>query len=140
MSDAVNNSVQCPCGYIFHGDDLDQESGKRKPCPKCGSLKRIFNVKAEGKLGVKGDVSGMHEAHMSPQSWAILGLILSFVIPPIFYAVFSILTIVFWYKLLVWLGVILIPFFLAYKYRIIWYKIIMLLRFIADKTRGEHKI
>jgi hypothetical protein len=43
MSDEVNDSVQCPCGYIFHGDDVDQESGERKPCPKCGSLKRIFN-------------------------------------------------------------------------------------------------
>ena len=77
---------------------------------------------------------------MSPQSWAMFGLILGFLIPPIFYAVFSILTIGFWYKLLIWLGAILIPFFLAYKYRIIWYKIIMLLRFIADKTYGKHKI
>lgn len=99
MSDVVNDSVQCPCGYIFHGDDLDQESGKRKPCPKCGSLKRSFNEKVEANIVAKAGVSGVHEAHMNPQSWAIFGLILGFVIPPIFYAVFSILTIGFWYKL-----------------------------------------
>jgi len=134
MSDVVNDSVQCPCGYIFHGDDLDQESGKRKPCPKCGSLKRSFNKKAEVKVGLKPDVSGVHEAHMSLQSWVIFGLMLGFVIPPIFYAVFSILTIGFWYKLLIWLGIVIIAFFLTR-----FYKIIMFLRFIADKAYGKHK-
>jgi len=58
MSDVVNDSVQCPCGYIFHGDDLDQESGKRKPCPKCGSLKRIFNEKAEDGVVLSEHLKG----------------------------------------------------------------------------------
>jgi rubredoxin len=41
MSEVANESVKCDdCGYVFQGDDLDQDSGKRKPCPKCGSLKR----------------------------------------------------------------------------------------------------
>jgi uncharacterized protein (DUF983 family) len=141
MSDVNNNSVSCGnCGYVFHGDDSDQESGKRKPCPKCGSLNRAFNVKMEAKIGLKAGFSGVHEAHMNSQSWTILGLILGIVIPPISYAVFSMLTINFWYKLLIWLGIILVPFILAYKYRIIWYKIIMLLRSLADKTYGKHKI
>ncbi len=135
MSDVVNDSVQCPCGYIFHGDDLDQESGKRKPCPQCGSLKRSFNKKVEANIVVKAGVSGVHEAHMNPQSWAIFGLILGFVIPPIFYAVFSILTIGFWYKLLIWLGMILTAFYLTRSYTII-----RLLRFIADKAYGKRKI
>ncbi len=134
MSDVVNDSVQCPCGYIFHGDDLDQESGKRKPCPKCGSLKRVFNEKPEDKIRVKVGASGMHEAHMNPQSWAILGLVLGFVIPLIFYIVFLILTIGFWYKLLIWLGIILIVFCFTRSY-----KIIMLLRLIAAKAYGKHK-
>ena len=141
MPEAINDSVECGnCGHVFQGDDLDQESGKRKPCPQCGSLKRNFNKKVEVKIGVKVGVSGVHEAHMSPQSWAIFGLILAFFIPPIFYAVFSILTIGFWYKFLIWLGIIFIPVFLAYKYRIIWYKIITFLRLIADKTYGKNKI
>jgi uncharacterized protein (DUF983 family) len=134
MSDVVNDSVQCPCGYIFHGDDLDQKSGERKPCPKCGSLKRIFNVEARDGIALGDSVSGVHEAHMSPQSWTIFGLILGFIIPPIFYAVFSILTICFWYKLLIWLGVILIAFYLTRSYTII-----RLLRFIADKAYGKRK-
>jgi len=41
MPDIVNNSVKCgDCGYVFQGEDLYQNSGERKPCPKCGSLKR----------------------------------------------------------------------------------------------------
>ena len=135
MSDVVNDSVQCPCGYIFHGDDLDQESGKRKPCPKCGSLKRIFNEELKDGIRVGDTVGGVHEAHMSPQSWAILGLILALIIPPMFYAVFSMLTIYFWYKLLIWLGIILIAFCLTRSYRII-----RLLRFVADKAYGKHKL
>ena len=116
-----------------------------KVCPNCGSTKKTrgpihFVRTGKTSIGLKATASAVHEAHMSPQSWAVFGLILGFVIPSIFYAVFSILTISFWYKLLIWLGVILIPFFLAYKYRIIWYKIIVLLRFIADKTYGKHKI
>jgi len=116
-----------------------------KECPNCGSTKKTHGPinsvrKAAVQIGVKATASAVHKAHMSPQSWAVFGLILGFVIPPIFYAVFSILTIGFWYKLLIWLGVIIIPFFLAYKYRIIWYKIIVLLRFIADKTYGKHKL
>ena len=116
-----------------------------KECPNCGSTKKTsgpihFVRTAKTSIGLKATASAVHKAHMSPQSWAVFGLILGFVIPPIFYAVFSILTIGFWYKLLIWLGVILIPFFLAYKYRIIWYKIIVLLRFIADKTYGKRKI
>ena len=51
MSGVVNESVKCgTCGYLFHDADLDQESGKHKPCPKCGSLKRIIDVAVEDKL------------------------------------------------------------------------------------------
>ena len=135
MSDVVNDSVQCLCGYIFHGDDLDQESGKRKPCPKCGLLKRSLHKKVEANISVKVGVSGMHEVHMSPQSWAIFGLLVGFVIPPIFYAVFSMLTIGFWYKLLIWLGVILI---LGGLIRIPLF--IIFLRFLGNIAYGKHKI
>ena len=136
MSDVVNESVKCGnCGYLFHGDDLDQESGKRKPCPKCGSLKRNFTKKVEANIVVKAGVSGVHEAHMNAQSWAIFGFILGFAIPPIFYVVFSLLTLYFWYKLLIWLGVVLIAFFLTKCYTT--HKC---LRWLADKAYGKHKI
>ena len=76
----------------------------------------------------------VHEAHMNPESFTILALILGFIIPPTFYAIFSILTISFWYKLLIWLGIILIAFCLTRSYYFI-----ILLRFIADKAYGKHK-
>jgi rubredoxin len=141
MSDTADNSVSCGnCGYIFKGNVSDQEPGKRKPCPECGSIKRAFNVKTETKIGVTATIGGVYEVHMNPQSWTLLGVILAFIIPPIFYAVFSILTIDFWYRLLIWLGVIIIPFSIAYKFRIIWYKIIILLRNLAKITYGKNKI
>jgi uncharacterized protein (DUF983 family) len=135
MADASDESVACgDCGYVFHGDDVEKGSGKRKPCPKCGSLKRAFNVKAKVKIGIKAEVSGVHEAHMDPQSWAIFGLILGLIITPIFYAVFSLLAISFWYKLIIWLGVILVAFCLTRSYNIIRF-----LRFIAKKAYGRRK-
>ena len=140
MSDVVNDSVQCPCGYIFHGDDLDQESGKRKPCPKCGSLKRIFNEELTNGFVAGDSPGGVHEAHMNPQSWTILGLIVGLLLPPIYYAVYEILSISFWYKLLIWLSIIITPFLLACRCRIIWHGIIMSLRWMADKAYGKRKI
>jgi len=94
-----------------------------------------FVRKAKVSIGVTATGIAVHKARMSPESWAILGLILGFVIPPIFYAVFSILAIWFWYKLLIWLGIILIVFCFTRSY-----KIIMLLRLIADKAYGKHKV
>ena len=126
--------VRCgECGTRFKGSD-------KAKCPRCGSTKKadgpINSVrKVEANIVVKARVSGVHEAHMSPQSWTIFGLMLGFVIPPIFYAVFSILTIGFWYKLLIWLGIILTAFYLTRSYTII-----RLLRFIADKAYGKRKI
>ncbi len=131
--------VRCgECGTRFKGSD-------KAKCPSCGSTKKAdgpINFVREAKvvIGVSAIGSAVHEVHMTRDSWTVLGLLLGFVIPPLFYVIFSMLTISFWYKLLIWLGIILIPFFLAYKYRIIWYKIITLLRFIADKTYGKHKI
>ncbi len=72
---------------------------------------------------------------MNPQSWTILGLILAFVIPVLFYAVFSVLTIHFGFKILIWLGLILIAFFLTRSYRII-----MWLRSLADKAYDKRKM
>jgi len=107
-----------------------------KECPNCGTTKKLYSkAVGGGKVDISGGlVSAVHTAQMSLESWAILGLILGFVIPPTFYAVFSMLTIWFWYKLLIWLGVILIVFRLTRSYRII-----MLLRFIADKAYGKHR-
>ena len=142
MSSAVNESMKCgKCGYAFHVDDLHQESGKRKPCPKCGSTKRIYDETGhEQKIKVVVGGSATYEAHMDSKLWTIFGVILGLVIPPIFYVVFSVITIVIWYKVLIWLGLILIPLLLAYRYRIIWHKLIMFLRFFADKTYGKEKI
>jgi predicted nucleic acid-binding Zn-ribbon protein len=51
MSSESNESVKCGnCGYIFQGNDIDQKSGERKPCPKCGSLKRIFYPEVKDTL------------------------------------------------------------------------------------------
>ena len=124
------------------GRRLDEND---KVCPNCGSKEKTnghidFRKTSQTKITVSTKVGGTHEAHMNPQSWTLLGVILAFIIPPIFYAVFSILEINFWYKFLIWLGVIIIPFSFAYKYRIIWYKIIMLLRSLAAITYGKHKI
>ena len=138
------NIVKCGnpnCDYISAVNDIDPETGKQQPCPKCGSLKRIIDME-EIKEGLNaGDtLGGEHEVHMNPQSWSILAIILAIIITPLSYITFSSLTINIWYRLLIWIAIIIIPFSLAYKYRIIWYKIIMLLRFLADKTYGKHEI
>jgi rubredoxin len=59
MSGVSKESVECGnCGYVFHGDDIDQESGKRNPCPSCGSLKRKFNVAIEDTVELHGYLKG----------------------------------------------------------------------------------
>jgi hypothetical protein len=137
MSD-ISKSVECrDCGKTFN--NLDQPLSKDNPCPNCGSFEGIVKVGINATLEPHGDLDRIHITRMSAELWTILGVILGVVIPLIFYAVFSILTISFWYKLLIWLGIILIPFFFAYRYRVIWYKIIMLLRSLADKTYGKQK-
>ncbi|GAI17856.1 unnamed protein product, partial [marine sediment metagenome] len=79
-------------------------------CPKCGSTKRTtgpIHHEKESKpaLGINIiSTKPEHEAHMSAESWAIFGLILGLIIPPTFYVVFSIFEILFWQKLLIWLG------------------------------------
>ncbi len=51
MSDIVDDYVECGnCGYLFQCDDIDKESGKHKPCPKCGSLKRNIYVTVKETL------------------------------------------------------------------------------------------
>ncbi len=137
MSDVVNDSVQCPCGYIFHGDDLDQESGKRKPCPKCGSLKRVFNEKAEVKIGIKASVSATHKPKWSSESLALffgfLAIFLAVVIPGI---------------------LMLLPFspgvnygilvgFLVVAGLIFWwqrYCVLMLIRWVEGRFGGEKRV
>ena len=45
MSSEVSQSVECSeCKYVFQADELEQDSEKRKPCPKCGSLRRNIHV------------------------------------------------------------------------------------------------
>jgi hypothetical protein len=134
-----DNSVNCGnCGYVFPGDDLDKESGNRKPCPKCGDFRRNINLFMEEKIVLKDEVSGVHEAHMSATSWTIFALFLTIILTLISYVVFS-TTIMLWYKLLILLGIIFIPFIFAYRYRIIWYKIIIFLRYLENNTYGKHK-
>ena len=127
------NRIRCvECGTNLELSDNE--------CPNCGSTKKTgghihFERKLKTQMCLKATIDGEHEAHMSPQSWTILGLILAFVIPPLFYAVFSILTICFWYKLLIWLSIIIVAFFLTKSY-----KINMFLRSVADKAYGKRKI
>lgn len=128
------NEVRClGCGKRFKGND-------KTKCPYCGSTKKAdgpihFDREAKVEIGFSVSGGAVHETHMSPQSWTIFALILGLVIPPTFYAVFSILPICFWYKLLIWLGIILIAFFLTRSYTTIKF-----LRFIADKAYGKRKI
>lgn len=125
--------VRCgECGTQFKGDDETK-------CPNCGSTKKtgspaILDAEVEDGLALGAKPSGVHEAHMNPQSWAIFGLLLGFMIPPAFYAVFSMLTICFWYKLLIWLGITIIAFYITRSYNVIRF-----LRFIADKAYGKRK-
>ena len=111
-----------------------------RECPKCGSTQKtrgpgIFNVKAKDGFRTRADIGGVHKAQMSPQSWAIFGLISALVIPPVVYAVFYILAIALWYKILIWIGVIFIAFCLTRNYRVI-----KCLRFIGDKAYGKNKL
>jgi len=87
------------------------------------------------KVELKESKSAVHEAHMSPVSWTIYGLFLGFVIPPTFYAVFSMLAFSFGYKLLIWLGVIS---FFGGLLRI--HKFIRFLRYLGDKAYGKRII
>jgi hypothetical protein len=126
--------IRCgECGTQFEGSD-------KTKCPHCGSTKKTsspatFDVEVKDGFHLGDKVGGVHEAHMSVESWTIFGLILGFIIPPTFYAVFSILTFCFWYKLLIWLGVIIIAFYLTRSYNVIKF-----LRVIADKAYGRHKL
>jgi hypothetical protein len=120
------------CGTRLENND--------KACPNCGSTKKTrgpihFVRMAQVAIGLRLVTSAVHEIHMTPDSWTVLGLILSFIIPPLFYGIFSMLTICFWYKVLIWLGVAFIAYCLT---RI--YIVIKSLRFIADKASGKRKI
>jgi hypothetical protein len=111
-----------------------------KECPNCGSTKKTsgpihFVRTAQVAIGIRALGSAVHEIHMTRDSWTVLGLILGFIIPLLFYVIFSILTICFWYKVLIWLGIAFIAFCFT---RI--YIIIKSLRFIADKASGKRKI
>ena len=51
MSNEVSESVECSeCKYVFQGDDLVQDSEKRKPCPNCGSLRRNIHLTVNDTL------------------------------------------------------------------------------------------
>lgn len=81
---------------------------------------------------------------MDPKSWTILAIIVSIGVPPLFYWVFEVLTIGFWYSLLVWLVIWAVPISLAYldsKYwgRRLQFKLILHLRWIANNVFGEGK-
>ena len=135
MSDIVNEPITCKCGYVFHDDGLDKETGKKIPCPNCGSVIRNQTRKADVSIGLKAGVGGILKTYMTPESWTILGLILGLVTPPIFYIVFTFIDTCIGYKLLIWLGVILIIFFLTRSFMFIHF-----LRWIADKTYGKKEI
>jgi hypothetical protein len=109
-------------------------------CPNCGSTKKTsgpihFVRTAQVAIGLRSFASAVHEIHMTQDSWVVLGLILGFVIPPLFHAIFWILTISFWYKLLIWLGIIFIAFCLTRTYIFI-----KSLRYVADKASGKRKV
>lgn len=126
--------VRCgDCGTRFKGS-------KKTKCPSCGSTKKAngpihFVREATATIGLTATASVVHKARMSPESWTIFGLILGLVMPPAFYAVFYILAIALWYKILIWIGVIFIAFCLTRNYRVI-----KCLRFIGDKAYGKHKL
>jgi len=100
------------------------------------SSKKIYRQNVGGgTVPISSNLSMVHTAQMNPESWAIFGLISALVIPPVFYAVFYILAIALWYKILIWIGVIFIAFCLTRNYRVI-----KCLRFIGDKAYGKHKL
>ena len=104
-----------------------------KACPSCGSTKKIHHGRASCKGIGSLRASATVLTHMSPQSWTIFALIVAFFIPPTYYAVFSILTICFWYKVLIWLGIMILAYFLTRFYRFI-----RLLIYLADRAYGKH--
>jgi len=111
-----------------------------KECPNCGSTKKTrgpihFVRTAKAVIGLRALGTAVHEVHMTKDSWTVLGLILGFIIPPLFYGVFSILTICFWYKVLIWLFIMLIAFCLTR-----FYIVIKSLKYIANKASGKRKI
>jgi len=125
--------IRCvECGEVLKESD--------KECPKCGSTNRTsgpihFKRTLKAAIGISTIGSAVHEIHMTQDSWTVLGSILGFVIPPLFYAIFSMLTICFWYKALIWLGIMFLAFFLTRSYIVI-----KSCRFIRDKASGKRKI
>ena len=138
MEEAKPNKVEparmrcAECGTRLKDSD--------KGCPNCGSTERTsgpihFVRRVQVALGVRAFSTAVHEIHMTPESWTILGLILGFVIPPLFYGIFYLLTIYFWYKVLIWLGIAFIVFSLTRTYILI-----KSLRYIEEKGSGRRKI
>jgi hypothetical protein len=76
------------------------------------------------------------EEHMSPVSWTIYGVILGIVIPPIFYAVFSMPAFSFYYKFLIWLVVIFFFGWLLLRIR----NTRKFLNYLGKKAYGKHII
>jgi hypothetical protein len=111
-----------------------------KECPNCGSTKKTsgpihFVRTAQVAIGIRAISTAVHEIHMTHDSWTLLGLILGFIIPPLFYGIFSMLTICFWYKVIIWLGIAFIAFCLTRTYIVI-----KSLRYITGKASGKRKI
>lgn len=51
MSSEVSQSVECSdCKYVFQSGELGQDSGKGKPCPNCGSLRRSIQLTVKDTL------------------------------------------------------------------------------------------
>ncbi len=53
MSGNSVESVECTeCGFLFQGDELEQDSRERKPCPNCGSLRRHVRLTFKENLSL----------------------------------------------------------------------------------------
>jgi DNA-directed RNA polymerase subunit RPC12/RpoP len=95
-----------------------------KECPNCGSTAKTrgpinFVRTAQVAIGIRSFSTVVSTIHMTSDSWTVLGVILGFIIPPLFYGIFTVLTIFFWYKVLIWLGITLIVFWLTRTYLVI---------------------
>jgi predicted nucleic-acid-binding Zn-ribbon protein len=134
----MSSSVKCQhCGYTIDDDyDIDKETGKHKPCPKCGCLARITDETGKEQIiKAQNGYNGILDRKMTSESWTIFGLFLGLIIPPVFYVVFTLIDINIGYKLLIWLGIILSIFLLTRCFSFIDF-----LRWIAEKSYGKHKI
>jgi hypothetical protein len=67
--DADEGNVSCgECGTVLYGESSSLAPSERKPCPRCGSTRRAFSVRASGGIKFSSALAAQAEVITYPQS------------------------------------------------------------------------